>query len=93
MIIKVYATLRTIVGGPAVHLDSDSEVTIAQILQILTAKYPELQAQLFDSAGELQRAIHILVNGRDVRHLDGTRTVVTAADEVRIFPPVGGGVQ
>ena len=93
MIIKIYATLRTVVGGPAVHLDDDSERPIDQILQSLIDKYPELQTQLFDSAGQLQRAIHILVNGRDVRYLDGTRTIVTAADEVRIFPPVGGGVQ
>jgi molybdopterin converting factor small subunit len=39
----------------------------------------------------MHAAIHILINGRDMRYIDGWETVVTEEDVVRIFPPVGGG--
>jgi molybdopterin synthase sulfur carrier subunit len=92
MEIKFYATLRSIVGGPVVHLDGVSEITVEKMLQEFYARYPDMRAKLVDDKNELYSAVHIIVNGRDIRHLDGLETVVTAKDEVRIFPPVGGGV-
>jgi MoaD family protein len=91
MEIKVYATLRSVVGGPIVHLNDLPQMTVGQILQELCARYPALRTQLFGKEGHLHPAMHILINGRDMRYLHGVETVVTPADVVRIFPPVGGG--
>ena len=91
MEIKIYATLRDVVGGPSVHVDDAPATTIGQILQALCARYPELRPRLFDDQDELNRAIHILINGRDARYLNGLESAVSAEDIVRIFPPVGGG--
>ncbi len=91
MEIKVYATLRDVVGGPRVHLDGDETRTVGQMLEALYTRYPELRAKLEKSADELHSAIHILINGRDMRFIDGLDTPVEPGDEVRIFPPVGGG--
>jgi molybdopterin synthase sulfur carrier subunit len=92
MDIKVYATLREVVGGKSVHLDDVAEMTVDQMLQKLLAKYPDLRMKMLNRNGELHSAFQILINGRDARYLNGMETVITAADEVRIFPPVGGGV-
>jgi molybdopterin synthase sulfur carrier subunit len=91
MEIKVYATLRDVVGGASVHLDSAPEMTVEQLLQELFARYPILPSKFFDAQGDLHRAVHILINGRDMRFIDGLDTVISSKDEVRIFPPVGGG--
>ena len=91
MQIKVYATLRPIVGGPSVNLNGVSELTVEEMLNTLYQKYPDLQPELHKGRDDLHPAIHILINGRDMRYLDGTKTVLTARDEIRIFPPVGGG--
>lgn len=92
MEIKVYATLRDVVGGPSVRFDEVAEMTVGQMLQALVAKYPALLPKLVIGAGkELHPALHILVNGRDMRYLNGLETMLTAQDNIRIFPPVGGG--
>lgn len=92
MEIKVYATLRPIVGGTSVMLDGVTEITVEEMLRRLYDKYPDLQAELYKGRDDLHPAIHILVNGRDMRYIDGQQTVLRSTDEVRIFPPVGGGV-
>jgi molybdopterin synthase sulfur carrier subunit len=93
MEIKFYATLRSVVGGPTVQLEDVSEITVGQMLQEFYTRFPAIHSQLTNNEGELHSGIHILINGRDMRYLDGLETVVTVQDEVRIFPPVGGGIE
>lgn len=92
MQIKVYATLRDVVGGPSVRLDNVTQLTIAEMIDRLFSQYPGMRPLLLNGNGELHSAFHILVNGRDARYLNGLETTVTARDEIRIFPPVGGGL-
>jgi molybdopterin synthase sulfur carrier subunit len=91
MEIKVYATLRPIVGGPSVRLNGQSEMTVEEILNAMYKLYPDMRSELYKGRDDLHPAIHILVNGRDMRYLNGVQTKLTASDEIRIFPPVGGG--
>jgi MoaD family protein len=90
MEVKVYADLRTIVGGKSVQFDA-AEMTVAQMLEMLFTRYPALKTKLLTRGGDFHSAFHILINGRDARYLNGLETVIKAEDEVRIFPPVGGG--
>ncbi len=91
MEIKVYATLREIVGGKSTVLNGGGTRTMRQALEELLERYPELRAKLFLKNGEMHSAFHFLVNGRDARYLDGLDTVISPTDDIRIFPPVGGG--
>ena len=91
MEINVYATLRDIAGGATIRLDGVSKITAGEMLQKMFAMYPALKGEFYKSNGEMHSAIHILINGRDIRYIDGWDTMVTTKDEVRIFPPVGGG--
>lgn len=91
MQIKVYATLRPIVGGPSVQLNGASEMTVGQMLDALYEMYPDLHPELHKGRDDLHPGIHVLINGRDMRYLEGMKTKILASDEVRIFPPVGGG--
>jgi molybdopterin synthase sulfur carrier subunit len=93
MEIKVYATLRDVVGGSSVRFDEVSEMTVGQMLQTLCARFPALIPKLHINGHDLHPAMHILVNGRDMRYLNGLDTVLTPADSIRIFPPVGGGLR
>lgn len=91
MEVKVYATLRPIIGGANVKFEGVSEMTVGAMLEELYRRYPSTREELYKGQTELHPAIHILVNGRDMRYLNGLETVLTAKDEIRIFPPVGGG--
>ncbi|MDM8521576.1 MoaD/ThiS family protein [Anaerolineales bacterium HSG6] len=93
MKIKIYATLRDVAGSKSVHLDTASEITVGQMLKELSIKYPNLHAKLHNPAtGELYTAIQILINGRDMRYIKGMETIMTIEDDIRMFPPIGGGL-
>jgi len=92
MEIKIYATLRQVLGAKSIHVDDAPEISVAQMLKEIYNKYPRLRPELFaGDPSQLNPAIHVLINGRDMRYLDGMESVITPKDEVRLFPPVGGG--
>ena len=90
MEIRFYATLRPLVGGRSVDL-ADPPATVAEVLQRLADDYPGLGEQLFDSGGAVRRFVAIMVNGRDIRHLEGLDSRIPIDAELDIFPPVAGG--
>ena len=91
MEIEVYAMLRDVVGSKSIHIDGAPSMTVAQMLEEIFVLHPVLHGKMLDEAGNLQSSVHLLINGRDVRYLDGLETVVTPQDRIHIFPPVGGG--
>ena len=90
MIIRFYATLRPLVGGRSVDL-SDPPETIGGLLARLADDYDGLRNQLFDEDGAVRRFVAIMVDGRDIRHLDGLQSRIRPDSELDIFPPVAGG--
>jgi molybdopterin converting factor small subunit len=66
--------------------------TVRTLLVQLVDIHPELGAVLFDSSGQLQSHIRVIVNGRDVRFLAGLDIPVQIDDQILIFPAVGGGI-
>ena len=89
--IRLFATLRQIAGRPSVEVPKADGDTVGTLLTRLVNIYPVLDSELFASDGQLQSHIHVIVNGRDIRFLDGLDTPVTANDQILVFPPVGGG--
>ena len=92
MKVNFYATYRPIVGGKTIEFDVDHGITIRQLVDAITMRFPAMQREMLDAAGNLYSHVHIFVNGRDACYLDnGMDTVIQADDILNIFPPVGGG--
>jgi molybdopterin synthase sulfur carrier subunit len=91
MEVRLFATLRPIVGGPSVQLDAGPGDSVRSLLDELIATWPDLKRELFDAEGQLHNNIHVFINGRDVRYLDGLDMAIPEGAQIRIFPPVGGG--
>ena len=92
MKVNFYATLRPIVGGKTVETEFVEGMTLRQLLQQLTRRFPPLRAKLFDENDNVHGHIHVFVNGRDLIYLaDKLNTRIMPEDVVNIFPPVGGG--
>lgn len=92
MRIGFYATLRKIVGEKYVELDLPLPCTLAQIIDAVVATYPDLAREILDEDGELDRYIHLFVDGRSSKFLDGgLATEVDGSQSIEFFPAVAGG--
>jgi sulfur-carrier protein len=92
MQVKFFATLRAVVGGPLVELDLPEGATVRQVIDELVHRYPGLERELLNEAGELYQHVHVFVGGRDANFLEkGLDTPLKTEDVIGVFPAVGGG--
>ena len=74
------------------HASVKVDQTVGDILHALVDQYPELSEAIWYANGSLADHVAVILNGRDIRHLDGVDTPLTDDDTLDLFPPVGGGV-
>ena len=91
MEVRVYATLRPIVGGRSVALPDREAATVADVIDDLIGRFPALRERLLSDEGEVRPYVAVMLDGRDVRHVGGLSATVPAGAEIDIFPPVAGG--
>jgi molybdopterin synthase sulfur carrier subunit len=92
MDVNFYATLRAIVGKKTVHVNLPPNTTALQLVEMVSADYPALRAELLDAQNRFQRHMKMFINGREAIYLDQQfATIIEPNDKVDIFPPVGGG--
>ncbi|MFK7894479.1 MAG: ubiquitin-like small modifier protein 1 [Myxococcota bacterium] len=92
MRISFYATLRKIVGQKHIELPLGEDVSLREILSAVVEAYPDLAEEVLDENGELDRYIHLFVNGRSSKFLpDGMETRVDGSQTIEFFPAVAGG--
>jgi molybdopterin synthase sulfur carrier subunit len=89
--VKFYATLRDLTGKKVpIEVDLEEGATISKLLNVLYLDLAIKEAMVEDSQ-KVKPNITILRNGREIKFLDGTETVLSSGDEVSIFPLVAGG--
>ena len=87
-----YAGLRQAAGQKTADFTFPAALTVKELVHEIISAYPELEAELTSKQGELLPHNNYLVNGRDVRYLDGNLDrLLDDGDQVSIFPAVGGG--
>lgn len=87
----LYATLRQIAGTREVEIPVEGHQTVGEVLHVLVERYPRLSKAIWYPDGSLAAHVAVLLNGRDVRHLNGVDTPLSDDDCLAVFPPVGGG--
>ena len=91
MELKFFATYRDITRCKDMWIPAPHNVW--EMLEQLGERYgAPIRAKLFTPDGsEIGEEAIILVNGRDIKHLDGKDTLLAETDVVCIFPMVAGG--
>jgi len=77
------------------HTDGQAVVeatgaSVGELLSGLGAKYPGIQARLFEN-GQVRRFVNVYLNDEDIRYLDNLNTALKDGDVVSIVPAVAGG--
>ncbi len=91
MKVKIFATLRQLVGAKEIEVGLEGGDTVGSVLARLVADYPALGEHILDDEGNLETYINVFVNRRSMRFLDGLNTSLSEDDVLAIFPPVAGG--
>ena len=90
MKVKFFATYRDITRRK--DEDVPAPTDIWELLLGLAERYNGFQAELMTPGkDDINDEAIILVNGRNVVHLEGKNTALTEADVVSLFPMVAGG--
>lgn len=92
MEVNFFAGLRQIVGQKTVEIPVSEGATARQLVKEVVHCYPPMEQELLNEHGDLYGHVHVVINGRDIRYLDGgMERVISFDDRVSIFPAIGGG--
>jgi molybdopterin synthase sulfur carrier subunit len=73
-----------------IEMDLMEGSTISDLIHKLGRRFPGALQELCKD-GRVAPLVNILLNGRNILHLDGVCTILRPGDLVAIFPPAGGG--
>ena len=90
MIVRYFADIRTLARTDE-EQRSSAPPTVNALLAVLAAdKGAAFEKRVFEG-GKLSDTIILLVNGRNIKHLNGVETALKPDDVVAVFPMVAGG--
>lgn len=90
--VKFYSLFRINLKSPGTEYELDKEITIAELIEKLDQDYDGYFTQkLLEEDQSISSGAIILVNGKNILHLDELKTVISNQDTVTLFPPSAGG--
>jgi sulfur-carrier protein len=91
--VQIYGLLRLVLGGrELMELPWQAGDTVGRLLERFQAALDvPVHQKLVDDAGTLHPGTIILVNRRNVLHLQGLETPLDEGDVLALFPPGAGG--
>jgi len=89
--VKFFSNFRDKAGTAVTEIDAaDTGDLLAKLVKWNEALKGTLLKETI-SGPEIKSGVTVMLNGRNVRFLDGLDTELEEGDTVAIFPPVGGG--
>ncbi|MCK5389913.1 MAG: MoaD family protein [Candidatus Thorarchaeota archaeon] len=89
--VKFFAQLRDLTGKKTkIKFDLIEGATISHLLEELYLD-SKIKKHMLDENNQINSDITILRNGREIKFLEGTDTILNSGDEISIFPLVVGG--
>ena len=91
--VKFFATFRDLLGLKELELEVGPEenLKLIDLLEQLFQKFGEKFRNRILEGGNIRPQVNIMINGRNIKFLDGVNSPLKDGDTVAIFPPVAGG--
>ena len=87
--LKIPSPLRPYASGEStITLPGE---TVAEVLDGVVEKYPELKKHLFSENDQLRPFVNLFIEDENVNQLQGLDTQLQAGDTVLIIPAIAGG--
>jgi molybdopterin converting factor small subunit len=77
-------------GAPKVDC---SATTVAEALNELTARFPDLGRHVRDDQGQIRQFLNVYLNEEDIRFLGGESCTLKEGDRVLLVPSIAGGCE
>jgi len=91
MTIKFFATYRDITKSKEIDIPAPSDI-LALLLGLGESYGTAFKREaLTPDESDISENVIVLVNGRNIYHLDGKNTALTETDVISIFPLIAGG--
>ncbi len=88
--VKFFKLFREVTGKTEDEVQSPSVITIEELLTQLSKKFGiDFAENLYDRKGKVKEYVQILINGKDIKVLQGLETKLGEGDTVSIFTGVG----
>src|SRR5438045_3972919 len=65
--------------------------TVREVLDGLTAQFPDLRKQIFNDEGKLRSFVNVYLNDEDIRYLKKDATPAADGDTLSLVPSIAGG--
>jgi molybdopterin synthase sulfur carrier subunit len=89
--IKFFSLIKFDLKKDEVDYQLPGSKSAKEIMKLLDQEFDNYFSRKLLENGKLKSGTIILLNGRNIRHLQGLDTLVENKDEITIFPPSGGG--
>jgi molybdopterin converting factor small subunit len=91
--VAIYGAARVIIGQPLVELSFHaSSITLGQLLEEMSKRFPRARPYLLDEAGKLPSYMRVLINNRRPDPDATPATAIHDGDHVALMVAVAGGV-
>lgn len=89
--VKIFATLRLKLGISEIYIEPDKPLNIMELLQLVNDKVNyDVIPELIEN-NKVRVGTILLIDGKNVLHMQHLDTIIDKDCEFSIFPPVGGG--
>jgi len=79
---------RFTAGAPKIDCSAS---TIAEALNDLTSRFPDLSRHVRDESGQIRQFLNVYLNEEDIRFLGGESCALKDGDRVLLVPSIAGG--
>ena len=90
--VKLFALYKEITGTKEIELDLPAKSTVLDLIKTIAKKYPQLEKHLLLGRDEISDEPRIILNGRNIEWLKGSKTELKEGDTIALFPPAAGGI-
>ena len=90
--VKFYSLFKINLKSSGEEYELEQPITISELIEKLDADYNNyFTNRLLNEKGEIVPGAIILVNGKNIIHIEKLNTMIEDGDVITLFPPSAGG--